>query len=83
MSRELAVRDEKMAGESMLSAREIYQSVRAESRDSGPDAGLAWTKRIEVVAEIERVEGSTFHLKDGSTLSGVDVVVFATGYLYS
>lgn len=54
-------------------------------RGAPPDTGEhppEWVRRVEVVPEIVRVEGEVVHLKDGSALENVDVILFATGYLY-
>lgn len=57
--------------------------MRAGSKDQGPSLEESWTRRVELVGEVESVEGSTFHVKDGNKIEGVQVVVSATGYLYS
>jgi hypothetical protein len=45
-----------------------------------------WLRLIEQRPLIERIdtasEKSTIRFKDGSTLTGIDVIIFATGYLY-
>lgn len=82
--RELAVRDEALVKEGVKVTRRIVQSVRAGAKDAWvEDDKLGWIKRIEVVAEVERAEGGVLVLKNGGKLEGVDVIVFATGYLYS
>lgn len=63
--------------------RQIYMSIRgnppAEATQNPPE----WAKRVQTVAEIVRVDRSKIHLKDGSTLEDVDVIMFTTGYLYN
>ncbi len=82
--RELAVRDETLAKEGKQPTRKLTQSVRAGAKDAWvEDDRLGWIKRIKVVAEVDRVEEGVLVLKDGSRLEGVEVIVFATGYLYS
>lgn len=60
----------------------LYQSVRSPdamfSRVEGPEASI-----VSVVAEISHVEGKQIILKDGTKISDVTVILFATGYLYS
>jgi len=35
------------------------------------------------VAGVERLDETTFYLKDGTTIDGIDVFLFCTGYKYS
>lgn len=60
----------------------IYQSVRSPdamfSRVEGPEASI-----LSVVSEISHIEGKNIVLKDGSSISDVTLILFATGYLYS
>jgi hypothetical protein len=82
IARELAIDDSENEENAK---RTIYHSVRG-LKPGEPvwDADFPWAKHISVVPEIERAEdGVTLHLVDGTVLSGVDAIVFATGYLYS
>lgn len=83
IARELAIDDEDHPANPK---RTIYHSVRGlKPGDTVWDDDFAWAKRINVVHEILSVgdDGTSLHLEDGTTLSDVDTLVFATGYLYS
>lgn len=62
--------------------RKIYQSVRGLVEEPDWDTDFPWSGEITVVSQIVRCEGDTFELLDGKQISA-DVVVYATGYLYS
>jgi len=83
--RELAVRDEQLAADGISVTRRITQSVRAGEKDAGAVEGErpGWLGRIHGVSEVGGVEGGVVVLKNGSRLEGVEVIVYATGYLYS
>lgn len=42
----------------------------------------AWAKRITVVPRIDSISHSTVVLHGGQTIDNIDVIVFATGYVY-
>ncbi|PWN35910.1 FAD/NAD(P)-binding domain-containing protein [Meira miltonrushii] len=42
----------------------------------------AWCKRIKVVESIESIQGDRIHLADGSILSDIPLIIFATGFLF-
>ncbi|UZJ55038.1 hypothetical protein CBS101457_004358 [Exobasidium rhododendri] len=41
-----------------------------------------WCRRINVVDEIDRIDGTVIHLKDGTSLDSIKVIIFATGFLF-
>ncbi|ORY61920.1 hypothetical protein BCR35DRAFT_309005 [Leucosporidium creatinivorum] len=64
----------------------IYQSARSPSAlgipfddPSAPD----WAREITVFPPIAKTEGKRITFVDGRTLEDVDVILFATGYLFS
>lgn len=83
IARELAVDDAGAGCKRQNQRRTIYQSVRNLSPgDVIWDEDFEWAKKIHVVPEIERVEGTNLHLVDGKTIKA-ETIVFATGYLFS
>ncbi|KAL1408545.1 monooxygenase [Vanrija albida] len=85
IARELAVVDheKRLKGEKVT--RKIYQSLHGLVDPKNPtwDDDLEWAKEINVVAQIDRIDGGIIHLIDGSEVTGVDVIFYATGYLFS
>ena len=80
IARELAVDDYERGAKD----RTIYQSVRGLSEgESVWDDDFPWAKSIQCIPEIVEVNGKTLTLANGKTVPGIDVIVFATGYLYS
>ncbi|KAK9322441.1 hypothetical protein V1517DRAFT_323470 [Lipomyces orientalis] len=63
-----------------VTGKKVYKSVRSETIAPGKSNPL-----IEEVTEIEffEAEDKKIHLKDGTVLDDVDVVIYATGYLRS
>lgn len=62
--------------------RKIYQSVRGVVEKPEWDTDFPWSGEITVVSQIVKCNGNTFELMDGKKIQA-DVVVYATGYLYS
>lgn len=62
--------------------RKIYQSVRGVVDKPEWDTDFPWSGEITVVSQIVKCDGDTFELMDGKKISA-EVVVYATGYLYS
>lgn len=80
IARELAVDDY----DRRIASRTIYQSVRGLKPDEKVwDDDFAWAKEISVIPEIDHIEGKTLYLVNGTIVENIDVIVFATGYLYS
>lgn len=51
--------------------------------DPRDPASPAWCRRIHVVSSIERIDDSgAILLRDGQRLEGIDLIVWATGFLY-
>jgi len=88
IARETAIDDEERDAAGEIVGRRIYQSVRVnEAQPSSPedfwDKRKPWSSRIEVVGEVDRIEGENIQLRDGRVLDDVDLIIFGTGYLYS
>lgn len=62
--------------------RKIYQSVRGIVDKPEWDTDFPWSGEITVISQIVRVDENRFELMDGKSVEA-DVVVYATGYLYS
>ncbi|KAK4701314.1 hypothetical protein P7C70_g4917, partial [Phenoliferia sp. Uapishka_3] len=64
----------------------IYQSRKGPSSlglpFDAPDSA-EWAKAIGIFPPIERIEGKTIWFEDGRSLNDVDLIMFATGHLYS
>ncbi|OCF78765.1 hypothetical protein I204_00709 [Kwoniella mangroviensis CBS 8886] len=91
IARDIALDDEATDAQTRKNVRTIYQSAREKDKprpnDEGEDQSLypntKWRDHVELVSEIERIDGDLVHLKGGRVLSDLDVILFATGYLYS
>ena len=88
IARETAIDDEERAGAGEVVDRGIYQSIRSnEAQPTNPedfwDKRKIWSSRIEVVGEVDKIEGEKVWLRGGRLLEDVDIIIFATGYLYS
>lgn len=86
--RETAIDDEERAAAGEVVGRKIYQSIRAnEAQTNSPedfwDKRKSWSSRIQVVGEVDRIDGEKIWLRGGALLEDVDLIIFATGYLYS
>lgn len=85
IARELAVVDhqKRLKGEKVT--RRIYQSIHGLVDPKKPtwDDDLEWAKEINVVSQIDHINGDVLHLIDGKKVTGVDVIFYATGYLFS
>jgi hypothetical protein len=46
------------------------------------DDSRPWLRLIEQRPLIDRIDGGAIRFKDGSALQDIDVIIFATGYLY-
>lgn len=68
----------------------VYQSSSMKPNDltsHSLDPNKPWTSLIEHKVLVEKIETrqgnpSTIHFKDGTTLTDIDLIIFATGYLY-
>lgn len=66
--------------ETSVVAHKVYQCIRTEnemSRQAEPRSN------VEQVSLLKRFDGSTIEFDDGKRVQDVDVVVFATGFLFS
>ncbi|PLW14546.1 hypothetical protein PCASD_20398 [Puccinia coronata f. sp. avenae] len=85
--RELAMlREQEAATRGVVSRKKLY-SVASHPATMGWDfndpAAPSWAKLITTVPRFESVQGGLIRLVDGRTLEDVDVLCFATGYLYT
>ena len=67
--------------------QKIYHSIRnlQEKIEAGEtiwSEDQTFSKRIHLVPELEKVEAHALRFIDGTVLEGIDVIIFATGYLY-
>jgi hypothetical protein len=68
----------------------VYQSSSMQPNDMSPgmvkDDSKPWLELIEHRPLIEKIENvdekSVIHFNDGTTVENIDVIIFATGYLY-
>ncbi|POW07537.1 hypothetical protein PSTT_08202 [Puccinia striiformis] len=84
--RELAMlREKEQEGQSEAS-KKLY-SVASHPAQMGWDfndpEAPSWTKLITTVPRFEMIEGDKIRLADGRILADIDVLCFATGYLYA
>lgn len=41
-----------------------------------------WSRKIQVVDQIDHIDGNSIHFADGTVLDSIKVIVFATGFLF-
>ncbi|PLW10231.1 hypothetical protein PCANC_19931 [Puccinia coronata f. sp. avenae] len=85
--RELAMlREQEAVTRGIVSTKKLY-SVASHPATMGWDfndpAAPSWAKLITTVPRFESVQGGLIRLVDGRTLEDVEVLCFATGYLYA
>lgn len=60
----------------------VYQSSSGVVNPYNAPGDDAWRQFVELHGMIERIEGNLTIFKDGSELTGIDTIIFATGYEY-
>ncbi|OAV91923.1 hypothetical protein PTTG_07411 [Puccinia triticina 1-1 BBBD Race 1] len=83
--RELAMRREQEQGRGETGGKKLYSVASHPAKmgwDFGDPAAPSWTRQITRVPRVARIEGGKLWLVDGRPLEDVDLLCFATGYLY-
>lgn len=69
-----------LATQILTVAKKVYVSTNADELE---DTGVDYFRQVRVVVRYDYADNRTVHFSDGTLVSGVDSVVFCTGYLYT
>jgi hypothetical protein len=66
----------------------VYSSWHSLDKPPGIDynpldsTSPGWNRRIKVLPQIKHIAGSNIHFEDGTILDEIELIIFATGYLF-